>query len=362
MRPPPAAIRRGVIDPLWIPIAAALAVLFLLAGIAGTLAVPLSHRRRPLRLGVFGAIYLAVDVWLLIRCTLLWLRHPLPSRRDQAGWSRSHQELLRRALARLVSAARPLLGFRAEVQEPPEHDQGTGRPLLMLARHGGPGDSFALVELLLTRYQRRPTIVLKESLRWDPGLDLVLGRLPSCFIRRGAGSQATERIADLAASMSADDAILLFPEGGNWTPRRHYRAISRLRRAGRRQDAADAADNPHLLPPRPAGLLACLAARPDLDVAIVAHTGLEDLINPGLIWRALPVSARPMVIRWWHEPASVLPDTDEDKREWLRLQWAVVDSWIDSRKAARVPAGLLDNAADAALPLSSTGGAAEHGS
>jgi hypothetical protein len=58
----------------------------------------------------------------------------------------------------------------------------------------------------------------------------------------------------------------------------------------------------------------------------------------------------------------VLPDTDEDKREWLRLQWAVVDSWIDSRKAARVPAGLLDNAADAALPLSSTGGAAEHGS
>jgi hypothetical protein len=31
--------------------------------------------------------------------------------------------------------------------------------------------------------------------------------------------------------------------------------------------------NPHVLPPRPAGVLACLAARPDLDVVVVAHTG-----------------------------------------------------------------------------------------
>ena len=355
MRPPPTAIRRGIIDPLWLPIAAALALLLVLAGLAGTLAVPLGRRRRPLRVAVFGVIYLAVDGWLVIRCTLLWVRHPLASRRDQAAWSRAHQELLRQVLSLLVAAAGPLLGFRAEVQEPPEHDQGSGRPLLMLARHGGPGDSFALVELLLTRYQRRPVIVLKESLRWDPGLDLVLGRLPCCFIRPGEGSQATRRIADLAAGMSPDDAILLFPEGGNWTPRRHYRAISRLRRAGRRQDAADAAGNPHLLPPRPAGLLACLAARPDLDVAVVAHTGLEDLINPRLIWRALPVSASPMLIRWWHEPASLLPETDEERREWLRLQWAVVDAWIDSRKAARVPVGLVDGAADAPVPLSSTG-------
>jgi len=362
VRPPPAAIRRGIIDPVWIPVAAALALLLLLAGLAGTLVAPLSRRRRPLRLAVFGVIYLAVDVWLVIRCTLLWLRHPLASRRDLTAWSRAHQKLLHRVLSLLVAAARPLLGFRAEVQEPPVHDQGTGRPLLMLARHGGPGDSFALVELLLTRYQRRPAIVLKETLRWDPGLDLVLGRLPSCFIRSGDGSRATQCMADLATGMGPDDAILLFPEGRNWTPSRHYRAISRLRRAGRRQDAADAAGNPHVLPPRPAGLLACLAARPDLDVAVVAHTGLEDLVNPRLIWRALPVSARPMVIRWWHEPASLLPDNDEERREWLRLQWAIVDAWIDSRKAARIPAGVSGSAADAVRPLPGSGPTAEHGS
>ena len=140
--------------------------------------------------------------------------------------------------------------------------------------------------------------------------------------------------------MSPDDAILLFPEGGNWTPRRHHRAISRLRRAGRREDAADAAGNPHVLPPRPAGMLACLAARPDLDVAVVAHTGLEDLVSPGLIWRALPVSARPMVIRWWHEPAG--PAAGRPMRtggNGSALQWAIVDAWIDrdGRRRTAVP-------------------------
>jgi hypothetical protein len=29
-----------------------------------------------------------------------------------------------------------------------------------------------------------------------------------------------------------------------------------------------------------------------------------------------------------------LPDSDEGRREWLRLQWAIVDSWIGARKAA----------------------------
>jgi hypothetical protein len=82
-------------------------------------------------------------------------------------------------------------------------------------------------------------------------------------------------------------------------------------------------------------VLACLTGRPDLGVAIVAHTGLEDLVSPATIWRALPLTGRPMTVRWWYEPAGTLPDGDADRREWLRLHWAIVDSWIDARKAAR---------------------------
>jgi 1-acyl-sn-glycerol-3-phosphate acyltransferase len=355
MRPPPAIVRRAVLDPIWVPLAVGLALLFAAVAAAATLVAPLSRHRRLPRLSLFGAVYLVVNASLVLCCAGCWLRYPISRRRDPAYWSRLHQALLGRALALLVAAARPLLGFRVELQEPPGHDLIAGRPLLLLARHGGPGDSFALVQLLLSRYRRRPAIVLKETLRWDPGLDVLLGRLPSCFIRRGEG-KAPERLAELARTMRADDAILLFPEGGNWTPGRHGRAIARLLHAGRRQAAADAAENRNVLPPQPTGMLACMSGRPDLIVAVVAHTGLEDLVTPALVWRALPVSASPMIVRWWFQSARSLPVTEDGRREWLRLQWALVDSWIDARKAAKAAPALLADAAAVVpeAPLAST--------
>src|SRR5262249_15138843 len=158
----------------------------------------------------------------------------------------------------------------------------------------------------------------------------------------------TAQLTELAAGMDGNDAILMFPEGGNWTPGRHERAIARLTRAGRRRAAADAASNRNVLPPHAAGVLACLAGRGDLNVGVVAHTGLEDLVGPVSIWRAVPVS-EPMVVRWWYEPARELPQSAARRRNWLRLQWAIVDSWIDARKAARHRrTGLLDGPALAA--------------
>jgi 1-acyl-sn-glycerol-3-phosphate acyltransferase len=335
MRPPPAIIRRAVLDPIWVPLALSLAAVLTALSAIAALVAPLSRRRRPSRLCLFGALYLAVNAGLVLCCAALWLRYPLGRRRDQTRWSGLHVMLLGRALSVVVTGARMLLGFRVEVQEPPDSHRISGRPLLLLARHGGPGDSFALVELLMSRYRRRPAIVLKETLRWDPGLDVVLGRLPSCFIRRRDRGKALERLAALARTMRSDDAILLFPEGGNWTPVRHSKVIARLLHAGRREAAADAAENRNVLPPQPAGVLACLSGRPDLTIAVAAHTGLEDLVSPGLIWRALPVAARPMIVRWWFQPARSLPRTEHGRRDWLRLQWALVDSWIDARKAAR---------------------------
>jgi hypothetical protein len=42
----------------------------------------------------------------------------------------------------------------------------------VVARHAGPGDSFALVWLVLDRLRRTPRVVLKDVLLWDPGLDV----------------------------------------------------------------------------------------------------------------------------------------------------------------------------------------------
>lgn len=335
MRLPPAIIRRAVLDPLWIPLALCLALMLTVLAAVAALIAPLSRRRRVARLSLFGALYLTVNASLVVCCAGYWLRYPLPRHRDQNLWSALHVRLLGRALSLVVAAAGKLLGFRVEVQEPPDSHLIIGRPLLLLARHGGPGDSFALVELLMSRYRRRPAIVLKDTLRWDPGLDVVLGRLPSCFIGRDDRREAPARLAALARTMRSDDAILLFPEGGNWTPGRHSRAIARLLHAGRRQAAADAAENRNVLPPQPTGMLACLSGRQDLTIAVAAHTGLEDLVSPAQIWRAVPVTGSPMLVRWWFQSARSLPSTQDGRRDWLRLQWALVDSWIDARKAAK---------------------------
>jgi 1-acyl-sn-glycerol-3-phosphate acyltransferase len=335
MRPPRPLVRRAVLDPLWLPLAVSLAGLFCLAAAASVLVAPLAKRRRVARLALFGALYVLVDAGLVVCCGYLWLRYPVPKRRGR-DWAQAHVRVLRRALDLLVAASGPLLGFRALVEELPAPESLAGRPLLVLARHGGPGDSFAIAELLLTVWKRRPVIVLKESLRWDPGLDVLLGRMPSCFLpARGRGQNLPARIGDLASGVDSDDAILLFPEGGNWTPRRHRNALARLWVRGRRTAAARAAANPHVLPPQPAGVLACLAARNDLEVVLVAHTGLEDLVSAADIWRALPVGDRPMVMRWWHPPATELPAEAGLQQDWLDVQWTVVDSWIDARKAAR---------------------------
>jgi 1-acyl-sn-glycerol-3-phosphate acyltransferase len=336
MRLPPIVIRRAVIDPAWPAIAALIAVVFLLVAAVSGLAAPLTRRRRLLRFALLGALYLVLDACLVVGCAALWLRYPLAGRRDPESWSRRHEALLRTSLSVLLAAARRLLGFRVEIQEPPDQDLISGHPLLVLARHGGPGDSFALVEMLMSRYGRRPAIVLTERLRWDPGMDVVLGRLPSCFVRPGRRDAIITQLTELAAGMDGNDAILMFPEGGNWTPGRHSRTIARLRGARRWRAAADAASNPHVLPPHATGVLACLAGRGDLNVAVVAHTGLEDLVSPVSIWRAVPVS-EPMLVRWWYEPATALPRGAARRRDWLRLQWAVVDSWIDARKTGRRP-------------------------
>lgn len=334
MKPPPLLIRRALLDPVWIPLAVVLAALFTVVALIGLLVLPLGRHRLP-RLALAAALYLLLEVSLVVRCALLWLRYPVPGRRGQR-WADAHERMLRRALRLLVRAAKPLLGFEVELEELPDQAELAGKPLLVLARHGGPGDSFAIAELLLSRLRRRPVIVLKEVLRWDPGLDLLLSRMPSCFLpARRAGHDLPELVAQAARGLGDRDALLIFPEGGNWTPHRYRRALNKLRARGRRLAAARAAANPHVLPPQPAGVLATLAARPGIEIVVVAHTGLEDLVSAADMWRAVPVTDRPMVMRWWHLPAAELPAGETPQQEWLQVQWAIVDSWIDARKAAR---------------------------
>jgi 1-acyl-sn-glycerol-3-phosphate acyltransferase len=284
-----------------------------------------------LRLAALALVYLFVDMALLVAGLALWLRHP--RRRDgraQKAWTARHVRVLHWALVTLLGAARSIMGFRVEADTSAPALPSDDRPLVFLSRHAGPGDSFALVWLILTHWSRIPRVVLKDVLLWDPGLDVMLTRLSGCFLpsRSGAGDDTSARVAKSAAKLSTKDALLIFPEGGNWTPGRHRRAVRRLWGSGRRHAARQAAAMPEVLPPRPAGTAAVLAARPDVDVVVVAHAGLDRLTSVRRVWAALPVHDTPMRVTWWRVAAHDVPRADDQVAEWLNQQWVEVARWV----------------------------------
>lgn len=328
--PIPRWLRRGL-SPVFVVIELALLVLCVLVAVVGGVLAPFNRKRPLLRVGAFGAAYLGVECVALVATLGAWLTrraHP------RAWWQDYHYRLLRWTLGAILGAARRCCGFVVSLEEPPVPGPlGASDPVLVLARHGGLGDSFSLVWMLLDHYDRRVRIVLKDVLQWEPLLDVILNRLDSCFLpaQGRGGEQLADRLGGLTRGLGPGDALLVFPEGGNWTPGRWRRAIRRLRVDRKHRAASTAALMSHVLPPRPAGVLACLDARPGVAVVIIAHTGLDRLTTARQIWDALPF-AEPMTVRWW--PPAAVPEGEQARLEWLTTEWAVIDEWIDAHGGA----------------------------
>ncbi|GAA2002032.1 1-acyl-sn-glycerol-3-phosphate acyltransferase [Catenulispora subtropica] len=202
-------------------------------------------------------------------------------------------------------------------------------PVIVCGRHGGVGGAFLLTHLLLTEYGRLPRVVLKQTLAWDPLIDALLSGIPHAYIdpQPGDSGATAARIGALAEGMAADDALLIFPEGGNFTPRRRMRAIRRLHRRGLALAGARAERRQHVLPPHPDGLFAALDAAPEADVVFVAHTGLDHLQTAMDVWRALPLR-EPVVLTWWGVPATEVPRQEEARIGWLEDNWSRIDRWV----------------------------------
>jgi hypothetical protein len=333
------------------PILAVIALVLLPAVIVGQAicaVVVIAVRRRRVRwrlprVWAFAVVYLFGETACLLACLVLWIGAGFGARLHTERQLRWHLALLRRFLAALVAVAGFVFRFRLDVDEPVTHPDDASRmaaprPLLVLARHAGPGASFVLVHLLLTRYERHPRIVLKAQLRLDPSFDVLISRVGGRFIAPGKGpsGEAARAIAEVAADLQDRDALLLYPEGGDWTPTRHRLAVAGLRRRGRRAEAAEAARMPHVLPPKPAGTLAALRAAPGADVVVFTHTGHDELLDLVSIWNALPLRAHLRLV-WWRETAADLPDDDEAREDWLKGVWTRIDAWIGEQiELARV--------------------------
>jgi 1-acyl-sn-glycerol-3-phosphate acyltransferase len=199
-----------------------------------------------------------------------------------------------------------------------------GEPVIVLARHCGPGDTLLVAWLLNIHYRLELRVVLKAVLRCEPVLDLAgdLGCL--CFLHHRS-EHARKQIHDLAASLEAGQALLLFPEGGNFTWARWRTAITRLRSSGRLREARRAWRQSHTLPPRAGGAAAALSGAPSANVVVLTHTGFSPDGRARAWWR-LPMNRR-LLVRTVLVPAGELPPPDE-LAPWLERTWSQVDAWV----------------------------------
>jgi 1-acyl-sn-glycerol-3-phosphate acyltransferase len=360
---PPRLVRRLVLAPIVVVIALALMVLFpalaVVAAVLGLVHLSRPGRMRGLRLLWFAVVWLTGETAALFACLGLWLASGFGGRMRTEPYQARNYATIGWFLDHVYRAAEHTFGLRMVIEEPeatPEERLARlTRPVIVLSRHAGPGDSVLLVHYLLSRYHRRPRVVMKASLQLDPMLDVIANRVPNVFIRaQDAGQQIfTEQIERLAGGLGDDGALVIFPEGGNWTPGRWRRGIQRLQDRGRTDLAARARQMPNLLPPREGGVLAAISACPAADVIFVAHAGLDGLVTVRDVWRDLPLG-QTVVARWWRVPAAQVPRDagHETQVKWLYDWWQLVDSWITKSRPAEAPGtavtdGIAETSADA---------------
>ncbi len=326
-------VRRLVIAPVVVLLAGLLwitAPLWLLA--AAALSPLLPGHWRALRLMWVFVLYLTIEALLLVVLLGLWLASGFGWRIRRPYWEGIHYDLVQGVMFVFFTEARRVLKLTI-VTNGPAPDAHPGRPILVACRHAGPGDSFTLIHALMHWYAREPRVVLKNTLAWDPAVDVILRRIPAKFItpNPGVGEDLESQIATLAAGLDENDAFVIFPEGGNFTAARRERGIERLRKLGmdRMADRAEAMTN--VLAPRPGGFLAALDAAPDADVVLVAHTGLDHMLTVADIWRELPMDKQ-LVMRWWTVPRAEIPAGRDERIDWLFGWWERIDVWIDDNR------------------------------
>ena len=201
-------------------------------------------------------------------------------------------------------------------------------PVVVLSIHSGEGDSLLVLDHLLRRHRRRPRIVMHQALAADPLIDMLGTRLPNRFVDPRGGDIEVE-IAAMSKGLGARDAVVIFPEGGNFTAERRLKSIERLLHRGHHAQAEQARGMEHLSAPRPGGALAALESAPDADVVFMAHYGFPAGFDE--VWRALGERTA-IEVQLWHVPASALPHDNDERVRWLFGWWETLDAWVAERR------------------------------
>jgi len=328
---PPKLVRRLVIAPA----AALLAALLILAAplllLLAVLASPFLGGWRPVRMLAVVIVYTGRHLGATIACLWLWVASGFGRTLGSERMQRAHYAVLGWFVSGIYRTVVRVARVEVRSEASAEAEallSAARRPVLALSRHAGEGDSLLVVEHLLCRYGREPRLVMHDALRLDPLLDVLGERLPNRFLDPRGGDTEQE-IAAMASELSDAAAVVIFPEGANFSPSHRERGIERLERAGYPAQAERARAMRHLSAPRPGGTLAALEAAAGADVVFIAHVGFPTGFRE--LWRLLPVD-QTVHVRMWVVPGEEVPASHGERIEWLFESWERLDRWIGSRQ------------------------------
>ncbi|NNE95059.1 MAG: hypothetical protein HKN24_03435 [Acidimicrobiales bacterium] len=328
------------VPPRWFRVAVVTPIVFIVAGTV-TLLSPLLHlalaiidlvdrrRWRFTRMGGLAIALCVTEFFGLIATFVLWVGTGLGWKIGSRWSQRAHNRVFGWYLELVTRALRFYIGFDFDL---PLTERIDG-PILTFARHAGPGDAFLLARTVIRDYHRQVRMLGTNKLLWDPFMNHMMLRLPNVFLERDPHNpqRQLDAIASMCATMHDDSVVIIFPEGGNWTPDRWRGSIDSLTALGRADRAGMAANMTHVLPPRTAAAQAALQACHDMTVVFVVHEGLDDLYSLGQIWRSVPLD-RTVRASYWSVDRHEIPEDREQFTRWLYAEWARVDAWIDRHR------------------------------
>ena len=201
-------------------------------------------------------------------------------------------------------------------------------PVLVMTRHASIIDNTLPDVVIGGAHGIGFRFVIKRELQMLPTIDIGGRWVPTLFVRRASGDTAAEleRFSALTVNMSADDGLLLYPEGTRWTPAKLARAQAII--AERQPEIAPlAAGLRYVLPPRLGGTVRLLESARDCDVVLFGHYGLDGFEYISDIWSGGLVGTT-VQLKFWRFPAAEVPGDRDELIRWLYARWQELDDWI----------------------------------
>ena len=119
--------------------------------------------------------------------------------------------------------------------------------------------------------------------------------------------------------------MLIFPEGGNFSPTLRLRAIQRLEEAGHHEETAWARQMEHVAAPRPGGALAALEATPQATWSSSAISGSR--LDSPTCGGSCP-ARQTVKLHMWLVRAGEIPAGHDERIDWLFGWWRTLDNWV----------------------------------